>query len=131
MVAGSFHIFSYREGAPLVYVQNQTTSEFLESKSELLSYRAIVNRVASVALPEAQSRQFIARMASEYEQRERPRMAAPEWRKSSYSGDSGNDSCVEVAFGSTRIGVRDSKNTDGPRLRFAVVAWREFVTRLA
>ncbi len=53
--------------------------------------------------------------------------AAPEWRKSSYSGSSGNGSCVEVALGRDRVGVRDSKNVTGPRLAFDAGAWREFV----
>jgi transcriptional regulator with XRE-family HTH domain len=68
MSSGSFHIFSYVEGTPVVYVAHPTTSEFLESEKDLRAYRAIVNRVASVALTDAQSREFIASMASEYEQ---------------------------------------------------------------
>jgi hypothetical protein len=53
------------------------------------------------------------------------RMAREEltWRKSSYSGG-GNNSCVEVAFAADAVGVRDSKNTDGPRLAFSAAAWR-------
>jgi hypothetical protein len=50
------------------------------------------------------------------------------WRKSSYSGG-GNNDCVEVAFGAEAVGVRDSKNTDGPRLAFAATAWEAFVSR--
>jgi Domain of unknown function (DUF5753) len=68
MVSGSFHIFGYPDGRPVVYVEHPTTSEFLESAKELVSYSAILNRVASVALTEAHSREFIAWMASEYEQ---------------------------------------------------------------
>jgi transcriptional regulator with XRE-family HTH domain len=68
MAAGTFHIFSYPEGAPVVYVQHETTSEFLESRKDLRSYQAVLNRVARVALTDAQSREFIAWMASEYEQ---------------------------------------------------------------
>lgn len=64
---GSFHIFHYSEDSPVVYVQHQTTCEFLETTSDLRVYRGVLNRVASVALPEAQSREFILRMASEYE----------------------------------------------------------------
>jgi hypothetical protein len=50
------------------------------------------------------------------------------WRKSSYSGTSDN-SCVEVAFVADAVGVRDSKNTQGPTLAFSPAAWRGFVTR--
>ena len=42
------------------------------------------------------------------------------WRKSSYSGSSGNGNCVEVAMSSKAVGVRDSKNTTGPTLTFSV-----------
>jgi hypothetical protein len=66
------------------------------------------------------------------------------WRKSSYSGSSDNscveiswyksshsggtdNSCVEVAFVADVVGVRDSKNTQGPTLAFSPAAWRGFV----
>jgi transcriptional regulator with XRE-family HTH domain len=67
MTVGSFHIFHYKEDAPVVYVQHETTSEFLENEDELASYRNLLNRVASVALDGAQSREFLAMMASDYE----------------------------------------------------------------
>jgi transcriptional regulator with XRE-family HTH domain len=67
LAAGSFHIFRYREDAPIVYVEHQTTSEFLESRVELEAYQAVLKRVASVALDEGQSRDLIARIASDYE----------------------------------------------------------------
>lgn len=38
-----------------------------------------------------------------------------QWRKASRSNDSGG-SCVEVAALSAGVGVRDSKDPDGPRL---------------
>jgi hypothetical protein len=50
------------------------------------------------------------------------------WRKSSHSGDSGTDDCVEVAFAASAVGVRDSKNTGGPALAFPPIAWRRFVS---
>ncbi|HVV23468.1 MAG TPA: DUF397 domain-containing protein [Pseudonocardiaceae bacterium] len=52
------------------------------------------------------------------------------WRKSSYSGG-GSGACVEVAVGPTVVGVRDSKNTDGPILALDVTAWRRFLARTA
>lgn len=45
------------------------------------------------------------------------------WRRSSYSGASGNTNCVEVAGGPDRVGVRDSKNQPGPILTFPASAW--------
>jgi hypothetical protein len=49
------------------------------------------------------------------------------WRKSSYSGSSGGG-CVEVAqFPASAVGVRDSKDPEGPKLLFALDEWRAFV----
>jgi transcriptional regulator with XRE-family HTH domain len=67
MTVGSFHIFRYQEDPPVVYVQHETTSEFLENEDEMDTYRSILNRVAKVALDGAQSREFLARLASDYE----------------------------------------------------------------
>jgi transcriptional regulator with XRE-family HTH domain len=67
MTVGSFHIFRYKEDPPVVYVQHETTSEFLENEHEMDAYRNILNRVATVALDGAHSREFIAAMASNYE----------------------------------------------------------------
>jgi hypothetical protein len=49
------------------------------------------------------------------------------WRKSSYSGSDGQGDCVEVAFGGT-VAVRDSKNPAGPILTVSLVAWRAFLS---
>jgi hypothetical protein len=40
------------------------------------------------------------------------------WRKSSHSAQEGG-SCVELADLSAAVGVRDSKNPDGPKLVFS------------
>ncbi|MFB4300769.1 DUF397 domain-containing protein [Actinomadura sp. NTSP31] len=47
------------------------------------------------------------------------------WRKSSYSDHQGGE-CVEVAGLAPVIGVRDSKDPEGPRLMFGPAAWRAF-----
>ena len=53
-------------------------------------------------------------------------MAAFEFTKSSYS--SGNGECIEEATNVVGIvGVRDSKLTDGPVIRFPANAWTDFV----
>lgn len=54
------------------------------------------------------------------------------WRKSSYSGGSGGESCVEVADGVPGIvPVRDSKlASDSPVLLIRAHAWRGFLTSL-
>jgi len=51
------------------------------------------------------------------------------WLKSSYSADGPN--CVEVKRKPTgSIVIRDSKDTDGPRLAFTMVEWREFTHKI-
>jgi hypothetical protein len=47
------------------------------------------------------------------------------WRKSSYTVSAGN--CVEVADLGDVIGVRDSKDPDGPVIHLTRAAWRAFV----
>lgn len=47
------------------------------------------------------------------------------WYKSGYSDHSGGN-CVEVADLSPMVGVRDSKDPDGPKLTFSASAWSAF-----
>ena len=47
------------------------------------------------------------------------------WRKSSYSGNGGND-CVEVAGHVDGVLVRDSKDSHGPVLAFGRAPWQAF-----
>ncbi|GCB46784.1 DUF397 domain-containing protein [Streptomyces sp. NL15-2K] len=49
------------------------------------------------------------------------------WFKSSYSGGTNGESCVELATTPGTIHVRDSKNADGPRLAFSPATWANFV----
>ena len=49
------------------------------------------------------------------------------WLKSSYSSGNDGDSCVELALTPGTVHVRDSKDTEGPRLAFAPGAWARFV----
>ncbi|MBW3706818.1 DUF397 domain-containing protein [Streptomyces griseus] len=49
------------------------------------------------------------------------------WFKSSYSDSSNGSECVEVAAASDAVLVRDSKNTQGPRLALTPTAWAAFV----
>ncbi|MFD1149806.1 DUF397 domain-containing protein [Saccharothrix hoggarensis] len=52
------------------------------------------------------------------------------WFKSSRSSG-GSNACVEVRLTPATVGVRDSKNPDGPHFAFTSRAWGSFVNRLA
>jgi Domain of unknown function (DUF397) len=53
-------------------------------------------------------------------------LSRAEWRKSSYSSQSGN--CVEVARNLPRlVAVRDSQKPDGARLVVSMSAWQVFM----
>ncbi|MGA5314687.1 DUF397 domain-containing protein [Streptomyces pseudogriseolus] len=51
----------------------------------------------------------------------------PAWFKSSYSGGTDGESCVELALTPGAVHVRDSKDIDGPRLALGPEAWARFV----
>ena len=53
-------------------------------------------------------------------------LSRAEWRKSSYSSQSGN--CVEVARNLPGlVAIRDSKETDGAKLVLSQEAWQVFI----
>ncbi|MFD7763597.1 DUF397 domain-containing protein [Streptomyces microflavus] len=54
---------------------------------------------------------------------------ASAWKKSSYSGAEGN-ACVEAATLASTVGVRDSKDKQGPALVFPRGSWSTFVAGL-
>ena len=51
------------------------------------------------------------------------------WFKSSYSGGSGTE-CVEVADLGPKVGVRDSKQPQGPDIAVCQGAWQGFISDL-
>ncbi|MEU4335317.1 DUF397 domain-containing protein [Micromonospora lupini] len=54
-----------------------------------------------------------------------------QWRKASRSSTNGG-ACVEVADNlSGIVGVRDSKDPDGPALVFGPASWRAFVVEVS
>ena len=56
-------------------------------------------------------------------------LSRAEWRKSSYSSQSGN--CVEIATNMPgTVAVRDSKHPEGPGLLIPAAEWRVFVRGL-
>ncbi|MFD4942342.1 DUF397 domain-containing protein [Streptomyces sp. NPDC058409] len=55
--------------------------------------------------------------------------ASPQWRKSSYSNGTGGE-CVEVADLNSAVGVRDSKQPQGPHIAVCHSTWAGFVASL-
>jgi hypothetical protein len=64
-------------------------------------------------------------MTSETATRNTPELS---WFKSSYSGGTNGESCVEVAISPAAVHIRDSKDTSGPTLTMPSDAWTHFVT---
>ncbi|RKT81907.1 protein of unknown function [Saccharopolyspora antimicrobica] len=58
-----------------------------------------------------------------------PELSTATWLKSSYSQGNGGQ-CVEVAVQPTVVGVRDSKDPDGPVLVFNPSAFAQFLGTL-
>ncbi|MEU5847112.1 DUF397 domain-containing protein [Saccharopolyspora shandongensis] len=58
-----------------------------------------------------------------------PDFSGATWRKSSRSGSNGG-ACVEVAVQPTVVGVRDSKDPDGPVLVFDACSFARFLGTL-
>ncbi|MFG2085433.1 DUF397 domain-containing protein [Spirillospora sp. NPDC048824] len=56
-------------------------------------------------------------------------MEGARWRKASRSDHQGG-ACVEVARLADVIGVRDSKDADGPKLIVTAAEWKSFVGRV-
>ena len=53
------------------------------------------------------------------------------WFKSSYSGGTNGESCVEVAVAPGTVHVRDSKVRQGDQLALSPAAWTRFLTYTA
>ncbi|MGH3830151.1 MAG: DUF5753 domain-containing protein [Pseudonocardiaceae bacterium] len=63
--AGSFTLMEFPEFKPLVYLESETSSLFLERPEEITAYRSILGGLAKTALGEEESRQLIATLATE------------------------------------------------------------------
>jgi len=56
-------------------------------------------------------------------------MTPPAWRKSSYSGSSG-DNCLEAASQPGKVAVRDTKDPSSSQLAIHPATWRAFTHRI-
>ncbi|HEX2301002.1 MAG TPA: DUF5753 domain-containing protein [Pseudonocardiaceae bacterium] len=65
-MAGAFRLMEFAEFQPVVYLESETSSLFLEQQEEITAYRNILKTLARTALGEGQSREFIAALATGY-----------------------------------------------------------------
>ncbi|MGB8995899.1 MAG: helix-turn-helix transcriptional regulator [Pseudonocardiaceae bacterium] len=63
--AGSFILMEFAEFKPVVYLESETSSLFLEKPVEIAAYQDILESLAQTALGEGESRQLIATLATE------------------------------------------------------------------
>jgi transcriptional regulator with XRE-family HTH domain len=64
-IAGSFMLMEFVEFKPVVYLDSETSSLFLERPVEIDAYRDILAALAETALGEGESRELIATLATE------------------------------------------------------------------
>ena len=63
--AGSFTLMEFAEFKPVVYLDSETSSLFLEKPVEIAAYQDILESLAQTALGEGESRELIATLATE------------------------------------------------------------------
>ncbi len=64
-INGSFKLMEFAEFKPVVYLESETSSLFLEKPVEIAAYQDILAALAETALGEGESRQLIATLATE------------------------------------------------------------------
>ncbi|MGH3802421.1 MAG: helix-turn-helix domain-containing protein [Pseudonocardiaceae bacterium] len=70
-LSGPFTLMEFAEFRPVVYLDSETSSLFLERREEATAYQRILGALAQTALDEGQSRELIATVATElYAERE-------------------------------------------------------------
>jgi transcriptional regulator with XRE-family HTH domain len=63
----NFRIMEYVDNGPVVYVETETASLFLENRADLDFYRGKLGRIDHVALDKARSREFLERLADDHD----------------------------------------------------------------
>ncbi|MGH3813790.1 MAG: helix-turn-helix domain-containing protein [Pseudonocardiaceae bacterium] len=64
-INGSFRLMEFAEFRPVVYLESETASVFLEKPEEIAAYRRILGLLAETALGEGESAELIATLATE------------------------------------------------------------------
>jgi hypothetical protein len=64
-MSGHFQLIESDEFSPIVYLDSEVSLLFLEEENEIKAYRRVLRGLDEVALSEAQSREFIAKLAVE------------------------------------------------------------------
>lgn len=64
-MTGDFRIMEFPDHRPVVYMENETSSLFLEEREEISAYQAIYKRLRRTSLDEGESRELIERVADE------------------------------------------------------------------
>jgi transcriptional regulator with XRE-family HTH domain len=72
-MAGSFKLMEFAEFKPIVYLDSETSSLFLEKPVEIKAYQRVLTSLAQIALSEGQSKELIGSIATElYEDQDDP-----------------------------------------------------------
>jgi transcriptional regulator with XRE-family HTH domain len=66
-LGGQFRLMEFEDHGPVVFVDRQTSSLFLEDEQDVAAYRAILNRLAEITLNEGQSRELLVRLANDHD----------------------------------------------------------------
>jgi hypothetical protein len=64
-MAGHFKLIESAEFPPVIFIDSEVSSLFLEEPFEVQAYRRVLRGLDQVALDEAQSREFIADLAKD------------------------------------------------------------------
>jgi Domain of unknown function (DUF5753) len=70
LASSSFHRMSYVDHDPVVEIDLETNSLFLDQQSDTDRYQKVLNRLDRVALDEGESRRVLADLASEFDRAE-------------------------------------------------------------
>ena len=64
-IVGSFQLMEFSDIRPVVYLEGETSGLFLEEKPEIETYRQVFAALTEAALDEGQSRDLIAKLATD------------------------------------------------------------------